>query len=334
VVRRSAIWLAIGVGVCALAAATAGPAASATAVTTTFSTPGTFTYQVPAGVCQVSAVAVGASGGNSSDFGPLAGARLHGQLSGSAGQVPQGWPTPGDVHTAAPATGVGGAGGSATATLPVTPGETLVVSVGGQGDDYGDTGAAGTPDGGAGGAGTPGAGGGGSSDVRQGGTDLSHRVLVGGGGGGAGFEAGVLISDAFIDGGAGGGSNGLNGDPQNPSDLAAGGGGTQSSGGAGGFGFIFGPNGDAGGPGQGGAGAPSPVFSGSGGGGGYFGGGGGASAIIDEAFAGGNAGGGGSGFGPPGTVFQTGGNTGNGRVSITADPANSGCVEATAAFTG
>jgi hypothetical protein len=335
-VRRSAIWLSIGAGVCAVAAATAAPASSATAVTSTFSTPGTFSYQVPVGICQVSAIAVGASGGSAADFGLTSADKVALQARGAQATSPS---TGGGVHAAQTGgTGVGGAGGSAAATLRVTPGETLVVSVGSTGTDFGDTGAGGTPDGGPGGAsnttGPSGSGGGGSSDIRQGGSDLAHRVLVGGGGGGGGigFE---IVEPVPEDGGAGGGLNGGIGTPQQPTNTFSGRGGTQIAGGAGGVEPpLFGNNGDAGAFGQGGAGASGGFFGGSGGGGGYFGGGGGGSFSppIPEVF--GDPGGGGSGFGPAGTVFQTGVNTGNGSVSITADPSNAGCVEATAAFTG
>jgi hypothetical protein len=50
------------------------------------------------------------------------------------------------------------------------------------------------------------------------------------------------------------------------------------------------------------------LFVGGGGGGGLYGGGGGGN---------GAGGGGGSGFGPPGTVFETGVHAGNGRVVLT-----------------
>jgi len=80
-------------------------------------------------------------------------------------------------------------------------------------------------------------------------------------------------------------------------------------------------------------------FGGSAAAGGYFGGGGAASIEEIPEIVAGSAGGGGSGFGPPGTVFQTGVNAaGPGSVSITADPANSGCAAAavtvTPRFTG
>ncbi|MGC1986816.1 MAG: glycine-rich protein, partial [Candidatus Cybelea sp.] len=76
----------------------------------------------------------------------------------------------------------GGRGGKIRATIPVTPGETLAVFVGGEGalGAYGSGGSGGFNGGGAGGAsyvyavgGDGGDGGGGASDVRQGGDALS-----------------------------------------------------------------------------------------------------------------------------------------------------------------
>src|SRR5262245_30756235 len=88
---------------------------------------------------------------------------------------------------------VGGLGGEATATIPLTPGDTLRIMVGGQGQDVFSGGAAGGfnggGNGGIGGFGT-GGGGGGASDVRIGGTSLSARAIVAGGGGGAANQCG------------------------------------------------------------------------------------------------------------------------------------------------
>src|SRR5262249_5159636 len=73
----------------------------------------------------------------------------------------------------------GGKGGEATATIPVTPGETLTMNVG-------DAGAASGSAFGGGGTGIDsGGGGGGASDVRRG-PGLADRLIVGGGGGGIG----------------------------------------------------------------------------------------------------------------------------------------------------
>jgi len=297
-------------------------------VTVSFTTPGTSSYTVPAGICQVTVDARGAAGGSAAIELPASEraaiqARLAPATSGTAPTAP-----PGFVHAAAD-TGSGGLGGETTATIPVTPGETLIVTVGGRGQDIGSSVPdGGTPDGGSGGAGeVSGAGGGGSSDVRQGGTGLANRVVVAGGGGGAGaeFGDGDPFPIGFENGGGGGGLTGQSGAPSSPG-TDVGGGGTQSAGGAGGAGAPFGPDGNGGSLGQGGAGA-ADVVAGAGGGGGLYGGGGG-SAGEAFIFAFGSAGGGGSGFGPVSATFQTGVNSGDGSVRITSDPAHSGCVAA------
>ena len=196
-------------------------------------------FEVPAGVNEITATVMGARGGGPS----------------------------------------GGAGGKATATLAVTPGTLLTVTVGGAGADFdcaGDPGLGGFNGGADGGPGSwesdicGGSGGGGASDIEIGGS----TVLAAGGGGGD-------CGDGDCTGGGGGGLVGGNG-----------------TGGAGG-----GPGGNQDGTtgsrlrGVGSKGSPPiPFFNlpGGGGGGGYYGGRGGAA---------GGGGGGGSGFGPAGTVF-------------------------------
>ena len=93
----------------------------------------------------------------------------------------------------------GGRGGRVFAVIPVTPGETLAVFVGGAaaGINGGFNGGA---NGGTGYYGSEGQGygGGGASDVREGGDTVSDRILVVGGGGG---QAG---SDGYGTGGNGG----------------------------------------------------------------------------------------------------------------------------------
>ena len=175
----------------------------------------------------------------------------------------------------------GGLGGSVTATLAVTPGETLGLNVGGLSPSS-NPGAAAFNGGGPGGVAA--AAGGGASDVRRGGGALSNRVIVAGGGGGtSGFPTRA--------GGDGGGTTAASGEAEVQS--GAGGGGTQIAGGAGGTvpGSIE-PPGTAGALGMGGAGSG---FFGGGGGGGYFGGGGGASWGANL----GGGGGGGSSFADP-----------------------------------
>lgn len=110
-----------------------------------------------------------------------------------------------------------GRGGRVHATLPVRPGETIYVFVGGKGD---------VPTGGFNGGGNGGPsntcghnyGGGGASDVRQGGDDPSDRVLIAGGGGGGGGVQQVIA-------GPGGGKIGGHGGSGHHSFFGAGGGG-------------------------------------------------------------------------------------------------------------
>src|SRR5918993_1747524 len=183
----------------------------------------------------------------------------------------------------------GGKGGEATATIPVTPGDTLQVNVGGKGGDgdpNGPGGAGGFNGGAAGGVGCcsgPG-GGGGASDVRRetdasGDFALAERIIVAGGGGGTGGFAGGA-------GGVGGGLSGADGGTTGLSGADGGGGGTQEDGGDGGLGQVFdeqvfgdnGSKGDLGDGGEGGEGI-SIGDGGGGGGGGYYGGGGGGGGI-------------------------------------------------------
>ncbi|HWW43477.1 MAG TPA: glycine-rich protein, partial [Acidimicrobiia bacterium] len=137
-------------------------------VTVSFTTPGTSSYSVPAGICQVTVDARGAAGGSADISIPLAAQAAIQAHLGPAGSGTVSTAPPGFVHAAAD-TGSGGLGGETTATVPVTPGETLTVTVGGAGQDLeSSVPDGGTPDGGSGGAGdVTGAGGGGSSDVRQ-----------------------------------------------------------------------------------------------------------------------------------------------------------------------
>lgn len=170
--------------------------------------------------------------------------------------------------------GNGGYGGRAQATLAVTPGELLLVTVGSQG-----TTSTGGFNGGGGASGGS-WGGGGASDIRQGGATVADRVVVAGGGGGAGENASTSGGGGGLSGGAG--TSGACG--------GAGGGGTQTAGGAGGVGDRG--TGGAGGLGQG-AGGGYPVYqAGGGGGGGFYGGG--AGGVCRSSF--GPGGGGGSGY--------------------------------------
>lgn len=287
---RTARRLAAGVSAAVLAGVsgvvlTAAPIGAAT-VTESFEFTGEpETFTVPADVCEVTIDARGAEGGASTGDNNATGSGPGARVAGN---------------------GItGGLGARATATLPVTPGETLDVFVGGAGEpaDGADGGAGGLPDGGPGGdagvtpsafdAGGPGAslgawvgppppgptvgggGGGGSSSVQASGA--GDRAVIAGGGGGTGGNS--------QSGGGGGGETG------EPGGGLGGGGGTQTEGGAGGG------NGTAGQSGLGGSGGDAFLavpfrvwtgasigflggvqeasFGGGGGGGGFFGGGGG-----------------------------------------------------------
>lgn len=233
---------------------------------TTFNYTGSVqTYVVPAGITSITIECYGAQGG----------------------------------HGGPSTTGLGGLGGYAVGELTVTPGQTLNVYVGGQGQSYVLNGTGGFN----GGAGTnatsdddkrPGCGGG-ASDVRVGGTALTDRVIVAGGGGGA---SGWMNSN----GGMGGGLVGEDGLAPLWQPDWNGKGGTQSAGGTGG------DNAGDGTLGNGGSGLGNS-HGGGGGGGGYYGGGGGK---VD-------AGGGGSSYigGVTNGATTAGMQTGDGMIVIT-----------------
>jgi hypothetical protein len=227
-------------------------------------------FTVPAGVTHISVVARGAHGGGS----PKAnGGRVH-------------------------------------AVIPVTPGEKLVVYVGGDA-----SGATGGFNGGGSSASTGsggGKGGGGATDIREGGTSLGDRIIVSGGGGGAGQN---VYSYRGGTGGKGGGETGGTGGcvPRSSASRCSrfggygGYGGAQDAGGHGGAGgscfTTSGTQGENGALGIGGDGSAKgygrPVSPGGGGGGGYYGGGGGGSGCTytgESVSAGGGGGGGGSSY--------------------------------------
>lgn len=225
-------------------------------------------WVVPAGVTSVDAVALGASGGCA----------------------------------------LAGLGGEAVATVPVMPGESLHVFVGGAGacsmlatlpggyngggDKFTDSGDS-----------WEGGSGGGATDLRRGGLGLADRVLVAGGGGGQGW------------GGQAGHGGGIQGETCNgvgggcADETCGGRGGTQIAGGIGGFCFDS----CEGQPGSLGLGGDSDgcAAAGGGGGGGYYGGGGGAHC---------SGGGGSSRVDFPGntnTSTTAGVNLGNGQLTLT-----------------
>ncbi len=236
------------------------------AVTKTFGFTGDQqTFTVPDGVTSVHAVVTGAKGG-----------------------------------TGAASSNAGGFGARATADLAVTPGQVLIIVVGGPGAN-GSTGTGGTGGfngGGTGGnagdvstsnTGKGGGGGGGASDIRTTPLSLSSRVITAAGGGGSG---------GFSGGGAGGGPGGTGGTGTGVGGGAPGTGATPIAPGAGGG---NGSGGSAGIGGNGGSGAPAVgTGGGGGGGGGVFGGGGGSTGSGGGA-TGGGGGGGSSSFGPDAT---------------------------------
>lgn len=225
-------------------------------------------WVVPAGVTQVFIDVFGAQGGNS---------------SGGA---------------------FGGLGGKVRAILPVTPGEILLLMVGGQPTSrtavYGNGGNAGTN---TSNVNNENMAGGGMSAVFRTSFDMSNALLVAGGGGGAAFQK---------NGGFGGGLTG--GNP----DLRCGFGGTQTAGGAAGQvldGQSVSPTaGQSGQGGQGGSTTASTHNAGGGGGAGFFGGGGGVAGG-----AGYGSGGGGSSWANPSftkIATMSGFNTGHGKIII------------------
>ena len=236
-------------------------------------------FKVPAGVSSITVVALGAAG--AADLGS------YGSYNDYFGR-----------------------GSRVYAVIPVTPGETLPVLVGGQGSARG----------GFNGGGNPGYtispfgpcyGGGGASDVRENGDVLRDRVLVAAGGGGQGCG---YINDRDVFGGSGGPAQGQDGGSQY--GAGGGSGGTQSSGGSGGAGDPgggsrkgrgrSGHSGALGHGGDGGDGGLDPHCNlsnyncygggGGGGGGGYYGagGGGGGGGYEFEGSVGGGGGGGSS----------------------------------------
>ena len=228
---RLAGSLAIGVltslSLAATTALTIGTASATPATLFSSTTAGSYAVTVPTGVTSVSIVAVGGTGGA------------------------------GDGAS-------GGEGAVMTVNAAVTPGDSLSVTVGADGDGaYGDeAGGAGTGPGGSGPGGGPSlaGGGGGGSAVYDGSTPL---VVAGGGGGGGG---GYYLSW--------GGNADQNGNGEGMSPSYAGQAGTLNGPGAAGYFCCYTGIGSGFGM-DGGEGA-----GGGGGGGGYFGGGGGSPSTI------------------------------------------------------
>lgn len=216
-----------------------------------------------------------------------------------------------------------GLGACVTGVVPVPPGTTIEINVGGEGTCGNNSG--GYNGGGNGVANTytyPACGGGGASDIRIAPFTLGDRIVVAGAGGGEGGGGGGFEPSAGDGGCATGGQSSMFswGDP--------GFGGTQTAGGAGGGAWGSGNPGQAGSLGQGGNGAVDPCYNigpGGGGGGGYYGGGGGGSDCWAGGHLGGGGGGGGSSLVPLGGNCTAGTNSGDGEVTIIID----GCSEPT-----
>jgi hypothetical protein len=228
----------------------------------------------------------------------------------------------------------GGLGAKVKATIPVTPGQVLIVNVGGRGIQNKHGAGGGGYNGGGASAGDA-FGGGGSSDVRTAKDGLTDRLVVAGGGGGSGEDGSLYSCGGSSCSGSGsellfGGTGGVGG-AMNGGDGGAGRGrGRYGTGGGGGAGGSQ-SQGGAGGAGAGGSsgsfssystcaavdGSKGALFNGGegasdgcgpgggGGGGGYYGGGGGGGGGYDDSVATGSfyyeSGGGGGGGG--GTSF-------------------------------
>jgi hypothetical protein len=288
---RRCAGLSIGL-TCVLVAASSFAASSASAsskLTETFiSTGAEQSFVVPAGVTSLRVRAVGGAG--------------EAAFSDSPFQAP------------APA----GSGAVVTATVPVTPGETLYVEVAASGF------------GGGGSAGPGGGNGGGASDVRMVSSasegSLESRLLVAGGGGGGGgtFEegSGGRGGDAGAPGadGISAESGGCCGDGAQRS--AGGAAGTLTGGGGGGTRCDApapwsGSEGTFGSGGFGGLDWNTPETGGGGGGGGYWGGGGGEGSCP---FAGPFGDGGGGGGGGSSFASEEAGSTSFGLASLSTAP--------------
>jgi len=206
----------------------------------------------------------------------------------------------------------GGDGALITGNINVIPGQTLQITVGGEGS---------CPNAGynGGGLGTSanisangGCGGGGATDIRTTPFLLNNRIIVASGGGGMGG------GDTDAEGGAGGCVTGTIG--TSPYGIG-GGGASQTNGGSGGPPWITSGNyGIDGSLGNGGNGATDPCYNkgpGGGGGGGYYGGGGGGSDCYNSSPLGGGGGGGGSSLTPSSSVCTANSNNGDGYIIIT-----------------
>ncbi len=208
--------------------------------------------------------------------------------------------------------GKGGCGGRVTCNVAVTPGMSVYVFVGGQGQPGKSCCTTGALLGGWNGGGNSGtyyygASGGGASDIRLGGTALSNRVVVSGGGGGGGYNC-----SNGENGGNGGGLTGEGGYycSTNTNFCYSPTGGSQTTGGN--NGTCAGGNASS----QG-TGASGQYYYSGGGGGGYWGGGGG---YYYGAGAGGSSYPATNGSGVSNLSHTQGFNCGDGKVTICPQP--------------
>ncbi len=256
---------------------------------------------VPAGVTEVSYIVYGAGGGT-------------GRAPG-IGMIP------------------GGSGAAIVGGMPVTPGETLTIIVGGAGAPGTATlGGAGGFGGGGSGGNQGAGGGGGASVIRRGSTAL----VVAAGGGGTGGSG-----DVKQGGGGGDAPNSGSSVLECGGDVSGSGGGAGAGGGVGGPGAVTGGGlfaasaGGGGQPGLGGTGGKAydgdgtgmRAGGGGGGGGGVLGGGGGGGGTLNAAggacgtLGAGGGGGSGSSLVPPGDVLLLpSSSSGNGSVTILPGP--------------
>jgi hypothetical protein len=264
-----------------------------TASSFSFTTPGSYTWTVPAGVSSIQIVATGGGGGGGGMWGSGAG------------------------HS-------GGAGAVVNSTRNVTAGQLLNLVVGGGGG----TGASGPGSGGGGYTCGAGGGGGGSTNVDSG---TSDQIIAGGGGGGgscnnatsggngggtggAGGDGGTLYR--YIGGGGGNGGIGGAGATAMFGNGVAGGNGTGGAGGEGGNnggGYPGGTGGSSVGTGIGGDDTDNDL---AGGGGGGYGGGGSGSRPGTGGGAGGSIGPAGSTYAPATNGGASATNGGNGSIVI------------------
>jgi hypothetical protein len=259
----------------------------AATATQAYTTPGAHAFTVPAGVTSLQVTLIGGSGGN-------------GRFPGSAG-------------------GAGGQGATVAATVAVTPGETLLAEVAGNGEPgYTEGSGAGGSGGGGLGGGiifvSGGGGGGGASDLRSG-PSPATRLIVAAGGAGGGGEGGP----AAVAGGPGGGADRSGTSGSINTTLQAGEGGkraTPTTGGAGGaVSFRC--------PAEATCAKPGVEASGGSGGGGSGGGGGGGGGA---GIFGGGGGGGGEGFEIAPSIFENAGGGGGGGGSSGVPAAAAGRV--------